>query len=47
MLTWHGQCSALSGDGLRAGVTWLLDAARHSRRARLLDAAAAAAAGGA
>jgi hypothetical protein len=33
----------LSGDGLRAGMTWVLDAARHSRRSRLLDAAAAGA----
>jgi hypothetical protein len=37
------QCCALSGDGLRAGMAWLLDAARHSRRSRLLDAAAAGA----
>ena len=35
------QCCALSGDGLRAGLAWALDAARHSRRSRLLDAAAA------
>jgi hypothetical protein len=40
------ECCALSGEGLREGVAWALDAARKARRTRLLaDAAAAAAAG--
>jgi hypothetical protein len=40
------ECCALSGEGLREGVAWALEAARKARRTRLLaDAAAAAAAG--
>ena len=34
------QCCALSGEGLRSGVAWALEAVRSTRRARLLDAAA-------
>ena len=39
------ECCARSGEGLREGLTWALDAVKKARRTRLLaDAAAAAAA---